>query len=96
MSDYEKIFNLSYWRVMSSTIDNLDFFHAFYTRFTSSSNRVLELFSHTDLENQIRMLQLSLIEVSSFNLSHGPDTTMKNLALRHRELNVDASLYGYG
>jgi hemoglobin-like flavoprotein len=92
MTDYEQ-FKMGYWRTLSTKIDGVEFIDGFYKRFLSSSSEVAELFADTDFSLQKNMLTLSLVHVASFDPAKGPDSIMRHLAARHRELNVKPHHY---
>ncbi len=57
--DFERVFDISYERAISSKVDNRDFFQAFYEGFLGASVEVSELFKDTDMERQRGMLKKS-------------------------------------
>ncbi len=95
MTKYEEIFNSSYWRALSATVDGTSFIDAFYKRFLSSSKEIAELFEDTDFERLSAMLVLSLAHVSYVEHTDGANATLKHLANFHRDLGVKPHLYQF-
>ncbi len=93
--DYERIFDDSYERVLKIQHDQQGFFEAFYNRFIKADSRVAELFKHSDMERQQRMLEKSFYRLIVFYATNYADDYLEQVAIKHskRVHNVPPDLY---
>lgn len=85
-----QVFNDSWERTQQN---NLQFIDTFYEFFIDSSDEVLQMFSNTDMAKQKRLLQTSLLYITSFKSSSVPEAILKRLKAQHKILNIQAHHY---
>ena len=92
---FEEIYDKSYQRVVNRTIDNVEFFEAFYQNFLNSSERVRNFFVDTDMDVQRRMLKKSFYHLLVFYGSNQADAYINKIAVSHNRhhLNVPPDFY---
>lgn len=81
------LFNLSYQRAVVP--DFYGFFDSFYSRLTAQSPVFSELFKHTDMEKQIKMLMQSITYVTSFSATLEPTEELNYIAGLHGRDKLD-------
>lgn len=86
---FETIYDESYERVISSTIDGVTFFDAFYSAFLASSDEVRKKFRHTDMEKQKGMLKKSFYHLLTFYASNQADDYIQKIAANHNREHLD-------
>ncbi len=86
---FETIYDQSYERVITHTIDGVSFFDAFYTTFLSSSDEVRQKFRHTDMEKQKGMLKKSFYHLLVFYASSQADDYIQKIAASHNREHLD-------
>lgn len=91
------LFEKSYIRVFGTRIGITPtgeaFFRRFYQRFFAASPRVPELFRQTDMNRQVQMLKKSLFQVVALYITNTITDHLRQIAERHRLLDIDAELY---
>ena len=81
------LFNLSYQRAVVP--DFYGFFDSFYNKLTSHSPEISELFKHTDMDKQIKMLMQSITYVTSFSATLEPTEELTHIAGLHGRDKLD-------
>jgi len=99
MNNLEEVFENSYRRVVGDGV-GIDekgrvFFGKFYENFLASSDQVEKMFAHTDMDQQVRMLQRSMFHMISFYVSKQEDNYLEGVAESHsaKQHNVSPDLY---
>jgi len=92
---YEEIYDNSYERVLAHTIDNKDFFEAFYDSFVNFSDEIRIKFIDVDMTEQKAMLKRSFYSLLVFYGSNQGDDYLKKIARSHSQqyLNIEPHLY---
>ncbi len=87
MKDYDQIFESSYARVIGAgtgiTEKGSAFFSRFYEKFLAKSPEIEELFSRTDMDEQVSMLQKSFYAVTSMYVTRTVDDRLFKIAESH-------------
>lgn len=78
-----EIFQQSLARVIGDGAYNPDFIGRFYEIFTAKSERIADLFKHTDMAAQHAMLHDSLSFLADYALSGRPGPQLENIARVH-------------
>lgn len=85
----EQIFDGSFERVSTESINGNSFFADFYNRFLASDIRIKQRFEHTDMEAQKSMLRKSFYSLFSFYISADTDYLLKKIAYTHSRTQLD-------
>ena len=75
------LFNLSYQRAVVP--DFYSFFHSFYARLIDQTPVFADLFKHTDMDKQVKMLMQSITYVTSYSATHEPTEELTQIARLH-------------
>jgi hemoglobin-like flavoprotein len=92
---FDDIFDESFDRVLSASVNGTDFFEAFYQHFLRASPEVQMLFRDTDMARQRSMLKKSFYSLVAFYASGTVDDVLRRVAHRHsvQALNIEPHLY---
>ncbi|WP_150910753.1 globin [Marinobacter halotolerans] len=92
---FDDIFDESFDRVLSASVNGTDFFEAFYQRFLRASPEIQMLFRDTDMARQRSMLKKSFYSLVAFYASGTVDDVLRRVAHCHsaEALNIKPHLY---
>lgn len=91
--DYTELFSQSYLRIVVS--DPASFFVRFYELFRKADPQVERLFSRTDMDRQLSMIEESLLYMIDFSRSRVASNRLEALAGYHgrKKMNIPARLF---
>jgi len=91
--DYSKLFHDSYLRCVVSDQDG--FFKRFYQLFMAADPVISKMFSNTNMDRQISLLQESLLHMIDFSNSKVANERMQRIAAYHgsRELDIPVQMF---
>ena len=81
------LFHLSYQRAVVP--DFYSFFHSFYARLIDQSPVIADLFKHTDMDKQVKMLMQSITYVTSYSATQEPTEELTLIARLHGSDKLD-------
>ncbi|PCJ19833.1 MAG: hypothetical protein COB02_06505 [Candidatus Cloacimonadota bacterium] len=90
MINSQEIFNNS-WDRIDAHQDA--FLTLFYQNFLDSSDEIKELFENVEMQNQKKMLRMSLLYLISYASSQLPTSSLKKLTQVHKKLNIRKDQY---
>lgn len=95
MQNYLDLFTKSFQRLADVTIDDVDFFSAFYNAFVSDSAEAAEKFRNVDMERQREHLRKSLDHMLYFSIDRVAGDEMLKIAKAHSRSigNIRPELY---
>lgn len=87
-SDIAETFNDSYDRVLcrGEGQQQDEFFSAFYRKLLEASPEAREKFAHTDMNAQVRMLQVSVSMLLAFYVTGCDNAALQHVAARHTDI----------
>ena len=93
--DYNRAFDLSYWRITKSVRNGQTFLDRFYEDFISISDEIRAKFKHTNMKAQKQMLAVSLGHMARLSVNRIADEQLQEIARRHskKDLNIEPALY---
>ena len=94
--DYEEIFNLSYWRVFGTIVDEKSAAETMYGQFLSHSE-IAAKFAQGDPGKPMQMLRASVTLAASYYFNRKPDHLLLKFAdlHSHRHLGIEPHLYRF-
>ena len=91
--DYRQLFHDSYLRCVVSDQDG--FFRRFYQLFIAADPEISKMFSNTNMDRQISLLQESLLHMIDFSNSKVANERMRQVAIYHgsTEMNIPVHMF---
>ena len=90
--NYEEIFDHSYERVKTTTVNGKSFFDAFYGNFLALSPEATEYFKNVDMKKQIRMMEKSFYSLFIFYATQNANDYLEATAKQHSNSDLGISL----
>jgi hemoglobin-like flavoprotein len=94
-SEMANAFQNSFQRALANDGYNSDFIQSFYDVFVKRSEKIADMFKHTNMSAQKTMLHDSLLYMLEYYKNRKPNELMRHIKKRHgkMDLNVPAEYY---
>ncbi len=95
MTDFVKVFDDSFARVVGVDVPQGDFFARFYQEFTAADRRVAQAFARTDMARQQSMIKKSFYYMVNFYVTQESSDYLQRIAELHGSgaMGIEPALY---